>query len=68
MRTTILTEKWIPYQSNRNWLSTVRRSYRSPVQVSPQTSAGTQVRRQVNESAEMLVDARDFVPSDYPYV
>ncbi len=67
MRTTILTEKWIPYRKTCTWRSTIRRSYRSPLRVSADISGETQTPRRPDDLFEFLADARTFVPSDYPY-
>lgn len=64
MRTTILTEQFLPNRTSRSCLPTARRSRLSPTQI----AAAAQTRSESKDSAPMLVDARDFVPSDYPYV
>ena len=68
MRTTILTEKWIPTRKRCTRRPPIRRSYRSPVPVSAHTSGETQAHGRPDNSLEFLADARTFVPSDYPYV
>ena len=62
MRTTILTEQFLPNRSTRGFFSTSRRSRLSPAQI----AAAAQAQSESKNSAQMLVDARDFVPSDYP--
>lgn len=57
MRTTILTEQWLPKATARKWLQLTRRPVRSPVESWSSKLGPAQVRDTANDPAQALVDA-----------
>ena len=57
MRTTILTEQWLPKGTTRKWLQRVRRPVRSPVESWTSKATPTQTHNEADDPAQALVDA-----------